>query len=234
MVQILGLDVAGHPAQWLSPEQAVTEAVMGGIAWQWGEPSIVFRGGWNRHGERSIVEVRPIVALTGRKPDAWRRDEPPLTNALLFKRDRQTCAYCGERFSLRDLSRDHVVPRVQGGKDVWTNVVTACRACNQRKGGRRPEQALGMSLLFVPYAPCLWEHFILSSREILADQMDFLAARVPEYSRVFDGEPPRRPGNGRGIKRNKIAQRASCLSPRQERGVLRHENGAHRQKQTQT
>jgi hypothetical protein len=66
-------------------------------------------------------------------------------------------------------------------------VVTACRACNQRKGGRRPEQALGLSLLFVPYAPCLWEHFILSSREILADQMDFLAARVPEYSRVFDG-----------------------------------------------
>ncbi|MDR3221182.1 MAG: HNH endonuclease [Candidatus Accumulibacter sp.] len=188
MVQILGLDVAGNPAQWLSSEQAVTKAVTGGIAWQWGDRVFVFRGGWNRHGERSIVELRPIVALAGRKPDTWMREELPLTNALLFRRDRHTCAYCGGRFSPRDLSRDHVVPRVQGGKDVWTNVVTACRVCNQRKGGRRPEQVRGLSLLFVPYAPCLWEHFILSSREIVVDQMDFLAARVPEYSRVFDDE----------------------------------------------
>jgi hypothetical protein len=36
-----------------------------------------------------------------------------------------------------------------------------------------------MQLLFVPYAPCLWEHFILSARGIMADQMDFLAARLP-------------------------------------------------------
>jgi len=42
-----------------------------------------------------------------------------------------------------------------------------------------------MHLLFVPYVPCLWEHFILSARDILADQMDFLAARLPDYSRVL-------------------------------------------------
>jgi hypothetical protein len=36
MVQILGLDVAGNPAQWLSAEQAITAAATGGIAWQWG------------------------------------------------------------------------------------------------------------------------------------------------------------------------------------------------------
>ena len=196
MVQILGLDMAGNPAQWLSAERAVTETVRGGIAWQWGDPFIVFHGGWNRLGERSRVELRPIVALAGRRPESWMRAELPLTNALLFRRDRHTCAYCGERFSPRDLSRDHVVPRIQGGEDVWTNVVTACCACNQRKGGRRPEQVRGLSLLYVPYAPCLWEHFILSSREIVADQMDFLAARVPEYSRVFDEEPAsaKRPG----------------------------------------
>ncbi|MDR1708444.1 MAG: HNH endonuclease, partial [Candidatus Accumulibacter sp.] len=142
-------------------------------------------GGWNREGERSIIELRPIVALAGRRPDAWLREEFPLTNELLFRRDRHTCAYCGGRFASRDLSRDHVVPRVQGGRDVWTNVVTACRPCNQRKGGRRPEQTRNMQLLFVPYAPCLWEHFILSARGILADQMEFLAARLPRYSRVL-------------------------------------------------
>lgn len=61
-----------------------------------------------------------------------------------------------------------------------------CKSCNQRKGGRRPEQTRDMQLLFVPYAPCLWEHFILSARGILADQMDFLAARLPRHSRILN------------------------------------------------
>ncbi|MDR2689035.1 MAG: HNH endonuclease [Azoarcus sp.] len=186
MVQILGLDIAGNPAQWLTAEQAITAAATGGIAWQWGAQVIVFHGGWNRAGERSIIELRPIVALAGRRPDAWLRAELPLTNGLLFRRDRYTCAYCGNRFLPRDLSRDHVIPRVQGGHDIWTNVVTACRSCNQRKGGRRPEQTRNMQLLFVPYAPCLWEHFILSARGILADQMEFLAARLPRHSRALN------------------------------------------------
>ncbi|MDR3159843.1 MAG: HNH endonuclease [Zoogloeaceae bacterium] len=183
MMQILGLDVAGNPAQWLSAEQAITEAARDKIAWQWGERTFVFRGGWDRRGERSIIELRPIIALAGRRPNVWMRESFPLSNAFLFRRDRNTCAYCGGRFAFRDLSRDHVIPRVQGGKDIWSNVVTACRACNQKKGGRKPEEAR-MPLLFVPYAPCLWEHFLLSSREILADQMDFLVARLPAHSRA--------------------------------------------------
>jgi len=117
MVQILGLDVAGNPAQWLTAEQAITLAATDGIAWQWGEGSLVFRGGWNRQGERSIIALSPIVALAGRKPNAWLRMELPLTNALLFRRDHHVCAYCGGQFKSRDLSRDHVVPRVQGGAD---------------------------------------------------------------------------------------------------------------------
>lgn len=79
-----------------------------------------------------------------------------------------------------------MIPKALGGLDLWTNVITACRSCNQRKGGRRPEQVRGMQLLFVPYAPCLWEHFILSSRGILSDQMDFLTARLPRHSRILN------------------------------------------------
>jgi 5-methylcytosine-specific restriction endonuclease McrA len=47
---------------------------------------------------------------------------------------------------------DHVVPRSQGGTTVWDNVVTACRDCNHRKGGRTPDQA-NMKLLVVPRQP---------------------------------------------------------------------------------
>ena len=184
MMQILGLDLAGNPAQWLTTEEAITAAASDGIAWQWGEESFVFYGGWNREGKRSTIELHSIIALNGRLPRNWQRDELPLTNPLLFRRDHHTCAYCGGQFSPRELSRDHVIPRVQGGPNRWSNVVTACRRCNQRKGGRRPEETHGMQLLFVPYAPCRWEHFILSAREILADQMDFLKARLPGHSRV--------------------------------------------------
>lgn len=201
MVQILGLDVAGNPAQWLSAEQAITAAATGGIAWQWGDEAMVFHGGWNRDGEQSTIELRPIVSLVGRKPDAWLRDELPLTNTLLFRRDRYTCAYCGDQFSPRDLSCDHVIPRVQGGRDVWTNVVSACRPCNQRKGGRRPEQtrvcsccscptrlAYGSTSFFRPEASwpikwSFWQQDYLGIAELLISSPSELAKEDDVFQR---------------------------------------------------
>lgn len=70
----------------------------------------------------------------------------------VFTRDRFRCQYCGERKTLKQLNYDHVIPRVQGGKTVWDNIVTSCYACNDRKGSRTPEQA-GMKLLRKPQKP---------------------------------------------------------------------------------
>lgn len=67
-------------------------------------------------------------------------------------RDRFECAFCGKPFRMNDLTYDHVVPRKQGGKTEWTNIVSACRACNHKKGARTPEQAK-MKLLKKPYRP---------------------------------------------------------------------------------
>jgi len=67
-------------------------------------------------------------------------------------RDDFRCQYCGDRFILRELTFDHVVPRSAGGKTHWENVVMACRPCNGRKGGRTPAEA-GMSLRKEPYRP---------------------------------------------------------------------------------
>jgi len=108
---------------------------------------------------------------------------PGLTNFLLFNRDRQLCGYCGERFSVRDLSRDHIIPASRGGRNLWTNVVTSCRSCNTHKANRTPEEAR-MVLLYVPYAPNRYEHFILRNRRILADQMEYLMSGVPRSSRL--------------------------------------------------
>ncbi len=70
----------------------------------------------------------------------------------LFARDRNTCQYCGKRFSSSELSLDHVVPRSMGGKSTWTNIVCACLRCNVRKGGRTPEQA-HVKLIQTPVKP---------------------------------------------------------------------------------
>lgn len=73
----------------------------------------------------------------------------PLTRLNIFRRDGFRCVYCG---SLHDLTLDHVIPRSQGGRDTWENLVTACNRCNHRKGNRTPEQA-GMKMLRRPYRP---------------------------------------------------------------------------------
>ena len=45
-----------------------------------------------------------------------------------------TCVYCGESYEFNELTLDHVKPRCKGGESITTNLVPACRACNQGKG----------------------------------------------------------------------------------------------------
>jgi len=74
------------------------------------------------------------------------------SRANVFTRDGFCCQYCGAKKGPRELNYDHVVPRVQGGKTVWENIVASCYDCNGRKQGRTPEQA-GMKLLRSPVKP---------------------------------------------------------------------------------
>jgi 5-methylcytosine-specific restriction endonuclease McrA len=70
----------------------------------------------------------------------------------IYARDLDTCQYCGRQLPRSELNLDHVVPRAQGGKTTWENVVCSCIVCNLRKGGRTPEQAT-MRLLKKPVRP---------------------------------------------------------------------------------
>lgn len=75
-----------------------------------------------------------------------------LSRKNLFYRDGYTCQYCGRRLPAKKLNLDHVIPRNQGGKSCWTNLVTACVRDNLKKGGRTPREA-GMRLLSRPEQP---------------------------------------------------------------------------------
>lgn len=70
----------------------------------------------------------------------------------IFARDSSRCQYCGKKFSTAELSLDHVIPRTQGGKASWENIVCCCLKCNVKKGGRTPHQA-GMTLITKPVKP---------------------------------------------------------------------------------
>jgi len=43
------------------------------------------------------------------------------------------CHYCGARVSPRELTLDHVVPVVRGGRSSKGNCVPACKECNNQK-----------------------------------------------------------------------------------------------------
>ncbi len=70
----------------------------------------------------------------------------------IYARDVDTCQYCGKNLPRSELNLDHVLPRSQGGKTTWENVVCSCVPCNLKKGGRTPEQA-GLKLLKKPVRP---------------------------------------------------------------------------------
>lgn len=183
--QVLRTDVAGMPLEWIDFQDAVRIYHAGQVAYTCGILLYEVRGGYNAiTRRRSVIEINSIVATYGDNHKLSRHQGPyvpPLSNQALFARDAFLCMYCGERFAARDLSRDHITPLSHGGSDAWTNVVTACKRCNNHKAGRTPEQA-GLTLLAVPFVPTRAEYIYLQGKRVLADQMEFLLAHFPRTS----------------------------------------------------
>ena len=172
--QVLRTDVAGMPLEWIDYREAVRLYHNEQVAYSCGTRLYTVFGGHSaRTGQRSHIEVNSIIATSGTGHGLkFVRDKyiPPLNNRTLFKRDANLCLYCAQQFPTRDLTRDHITPLSQGGRDAWNNVATACRRCNNHKGGRTPEQA-AMKLIAVPFTPNYAEYIYLKGRRVLADQM---------------------------------------------------------------
>jgi 5-methylcytosine-specific restriction endonuclease McrA len=90
--------------------------------------------------------VRFLRALRGQ------RTRIRFSRENVYTRDSGKCQYCGTRVARPEATYDHVMPRSKGGQTTWENIVIACLGCNQKKGGRTPEQA-GMKLLSKPVRP---------------------------------------------------------------------------------
>ena len=84
------------------------------------------------------------------------------SRALIYKRDCNTCQYCG---STRHLTIDHVIPKSRGGEDTWENLAVACSSCNTKKGDKFLEQT-NMKLRRKPKAPYNKMQFIIDNSKI--------------------------------------------------------------------
>jgi hypothetical protein len=65
----------------------------------------------------------------------------------VLERDGYLCYICetiidpnADRFSDKELTYDHVIPRTHGGTDYEENLSVCCRECNRDKADRTPEQ----------------------------------------------------------------------------------------------
>ena len=187
--QVLRTDVAGMPLEWIDYREAVRLYHADQVAYDCGTLLYTVFGGYSSvDGKRSKIDVNSIIATAGSTHtlDKVRSEyTPPLNNHTLFRRDNNLCLYCGNHFSRRELSRDHVTPLSQGGVDHWNNVVTACVRCNNHKAGRTPEQA-DMQLLAIPFTPTHAEYIFLQGRNVLVDQMEFLRAHFPRTSPLHE------------------------------------------------
>ncbi len=132
---------------------------------------ILINKGREIRGEKLRIPVPSVIRLKYYVKPIYRDAYPTKRN--IFIRDRYRCQYCG---SVKDLTLDHIIPKVRGGKDAWTNLVCACKKCNNYKGNRTPEEA-GMQLLSKPRKPSYLELMILSRREIPEEWKEFLYFR---------------------------------------------------------
>lgn len=79
------------------------------------------------------IAIPKVVMLRAYAPVSG---APKFCRRSILLRDRYRCQYCGQPFASEDLTFDHLVPRSQGGKTEWTNILAACMRCNGKKADK--------------------------------------------------------------------------------------------------
>lgn len=133
MQAVLFLDSSYRPLRVESWKRAITDLCLGKVE------VIEYSRDKTIQGASRSYPLPAVVRLLRH----FKRDRLPVKFSRLniYTRDSFRCQYCGETAPTEELTFDHVVPRAQGGKTVWNNIVTCCQPCNRRKDNRTPQQA---------------------------------------------------------------------------------------------
>jgi 5-methylcytosine-specific restriction enzyme A len=49
------------------------------------------------------------------------------------KRSNGICHYCNQKFPIDEITMDHLIPLIRGGKSIKANLVPSCKECNSKK-----------------------------------------------------------------------------------------------------
>jgi len=120
-------------------------------------------------GSRKVRTVRmeipvPTVIRLVHSVLVNKENKVKFSRANVLKRDNFQCQYCGIKMPPKELTLEHIVPRAQGGKTEWINIVVACSDCNRKKADRTPEQA-NMKLMRKPRVPTLVPYIVVETED---------------------------------------------------------------------
>jgi 5-methylcytosine-specific restriction endonuclease McrA len=143
MQQVLLLNITYEPLKVINWKKAITLFLL---------EKVEVLEEYNReiHSVSFTIKLPAVVRLLRlvKKP----KTPVKFSRQNIYARDKYRCQYCGGRFSIEELTYDHVIPKYRGGKTRWDNIVTCCIECNRKKGGRTPPEA-HMKLIRKPSQP---------------------------------------------------------------------------------
>lgn len=101
---------------------------------------------------RSVSWETKVPAVIMLKSYLQRSTSVRFSKYNVFLRDEYECQYCHTGINNKTGTLDHVIPLSKGGKTSWTNIVTACQACNYKKSNKSI-----MKPTYTPYKPGYYE-----------------------------------------------------------------------------
>lgn len=97
---------------------------------------------------RSAHESWPIPSIAITTSKFFRKSRTKNESLhTLAKRYGYICQICERKFSIRELTREHVIPRSKNGSNESSNYLPTCRACNEKKADIYPYYDVNGKLL---------------------------------------------------------------------------------------
>lgn len=86
------------------------------------------------------METNFLVPVGEEEIRRERRKAKELRSSQWWKRKlaRGICRHCGVKFPPGELTMDHLIPIIRGGKSTKGNLVPSCKKCNTEKKYRLP------------------------------------------------------------------------------------------------